>query len=54
MRNEVWKVFFCGFVALLAAFFTYDKIKNIMPIPFVISFLVFLLVYAGMTHVVKY
>jgi hypothetical protein len=54
MRNEVWKVFFCGLVALLAAFFTYSKIKDIMPIPLVISVVVFIVVYAGMTHVVKY
>lgn len=54
MTNEVWKIFFCGFVALFAAIFTYVNIKDILPIPMVISLFVFLLVYAGMTHVVKY
>ena len=54
MRNEVWKIFFCGFVALIAAVFTYININDVLPIPAVISFIVFLIVYAGMTHLVKY
>jgi len=52
--RELWKIFFCGFIALFAAIFIYINIKDILPIPVVISLLVFMLVYAGMTHVVKY
>jgi len=52
--REVWKIFFCGFVALIAAVFVYLNIKDILPIPVVISLFVFLVAYAAMTHVVKY
>ncbi len=52
--RELWKIFFCGFVALIVSVFIYLNIKDILPFPIIILLAIFVLVYAGATHLVKY